>query len=476
MPVKVFFCYAHEDEALLNILKAHLKPLQRRGLIDVWHDRDINAGTEWEQEISKHLNEADIILLLVSPDFMNSDYCYGIEMQRAIERHNSGDACVIPVILRYVSWRGEPLGKLQALPTDGKPVKSQNWYDLDEAFFDIAEGIQKVVEEKTVPSPATLLDATMRQMPTGQQHQRESRAQEVDAEALAMLREEMQRRIEADRLLLEADKFAPDIFERERLIKQAVELCPDYKAKRNRQLGIEMSAAVLDGYDPIRQIGSRVAGLGRGMVGYVSLERDDIEKLTTSAVSYLRENVLDTTPPDGEGLLYLACMYGYQQQFEEMMNIITKAVQIDREITEEFQERKILLTLLRACGSDPMKLEQLRERLGIPPTSKLSFCNFIQDFDYADFNGYIYWLAIKRPNAAGEKGTFLIMITPPYVQYKGLVSASAQNVESWQNETVADGYFLNISELYDALDTSFVLICPPSESSRRSNTLQAKTS
>ncbi len=427
MPVKVFFCYAHEDEPLLNKLKAHLRPLQRQGLIDVWHDRDIRAGTEWEEEIKEQLNTAQIILLLVSPDFMDSDYCYGIEMQQAIERHNAGEACVIPIILRYVSWRGEPLGKLQALPTDG-------------------------------------------------QNQRGSRVQEVDAEALAKLREEMQRRIEADRLLLEADKFAPDLFERERLIKQAVELCSDYKAKRYRQLGIEMSAAVLDGYDPIIQIGRRVAGLGRGMVGYVSLERDSIERLTTSAISYLQENVLDTTTPDGEGLLYLACMYGYQQQFEEMMNIITKAVQIDGEITEEFQERKILLILLRACGSDQMKLEQLRERLGIPPSSRNSFCRFIQDFDLTDFHGFIEWIAIKRPDATGERGTFIIKIAPPYVQNQGLVSASAQSVESWKFETIADGYFLNISELYDVLDASFILICPPSESSRRLNPLQAKTS
>jgi TIR domain len=148
MPVKVFFCYAHEDELLLNKLKAHLRPLQRQGLIHVWHDRDISAGTEWEREISKHLNEADIILLLVSPDFMNSDYCYSIEMQQAIERHERGEVCAIPVILRAVSWQGV-LGKLQALPTDAKPVISASWHNIDEALLDVAEGIRKVVEEVT---------------------------------------------------------------------------------------------------------------------------------------------------------------------------------------------------------------------------------------------------------------------------------------------------------------------------------------
>lgn len=145
MPVKIFFCYAHEDEPLLNKLKSHLRPLQRQRLIDVWHDRDISAGAEWEQEISKHLNEADIILLLVSPDFMDSDYCYSVEMKRALERHERGEARVIPVILRPVYWQVEPLKKLQALPTDVKPVISSGWHNFDEAFFDVAVGIRKVV-------------------------------------------------------------------------------------------------------------------------------------------------------------------------------------------------------------------------------------------------------------------------------------------------------------------------------------------
>src|SRR5258708_4414882 len=112
MPVTIFFCYAHEDEALLNKLKAHLKPLQRRGLIDTWHDREIGAGTAWEQEIKQHLDAAQIVLLLVSPDFMNSEYCYSIEMKHALERHARGEAKVIPVILRPVYWQEEPLGKL----------------------------------------------------------------------------------------------------------------------------------------------------------------------------------------------------------------------------------------------------------------------------------------------------------------------------------------------------------------------------
>src|SRR2546421_148066 len=145
MAAKIFFCYAHEDELILNKLKMHLVPLQRQGLIDVWIDREISAGMEWEQEISKHMNEAQIILLLISPNFMVSDYCYGIEMRRMIERHERGEARVIPIILRPVHWVAAPFGKLQALPRDAIPVTSSRWHNWDEAFFNVAEGIYKAL-------------------------------------------------------------------------------------------------------------------------------------------------------------------------------------------------------------------------------------------------------------------------------------------------------------------------------------------
>ncbi len=149
MSVKIFFCYAHEDELLLNKLKTYLSPLQWQGLIETWHDRDISAGTEWEEEIKEHLNTAQIIILLVSPDFMASKYCYSVEMKRAVERHDRKEAHVIPVILRHIYWQGAPFGKLQALPKDARPVMS--WPDQDEAFFNVAEGIRTVVMQLATP-------------------------------------------------------------------------------------------------------------------------------------------------------------------------------------------------------------------------------------------------------------------------------------------------------------------------------------
>ncbi len=145
MAVEIFLCYAHEDEPLLNKLKTHLRPMQRQELIDIWHDREIHAGEEWVSEIDIHLKTAQIILLLVSPDFMDSDYCYGVEMKRALERHIAGEARVIPIILRPVHWEDAPFSKLQVLPIDGEPIV--NWVNRDDAFLNITIGIRKVVKE-----------------------------------------------------------------------------------------------------------------------------------------------------------------------------------------------------------------------------------------------------------------------------------------------------------------------------------------
>lgn len=148
MSLEIFCCYARKDQPLLNDLKAHLIPLQRQGLITLWADTDISAGADWEQEIDKHLDTAEIILMLVSPDFIASDYCYGKELKRAMDRHERGNVRVIPIILRPTTWEKAPFGKLQALPKDAIPVTS--WHDRDEAFINIVEGIRKVAVDTTI--------------------------------------------------------------------------------------------------------------------------------------------------------------------------------------------------------------------------------------------------------------------------------------------------------------------------------------
>lgn len=151
--IQLFYSYSHKDEELREKLERHLGGLKRQGVITDWHDRRITAGTEWGEEINAHLNTADIILLLVSADFIDSDYCYSVEVTRAMQRHEAGEARVIPVILRPADWRGAPFGSLQALPADAKPVVT--WTNPDEAFLSIVEGIRAVIgEPKRVPADA----------------------------------------------------------------------------------------------------------------------------------------------------------------------------------------------------------------------------------------------------------------------------------------------------------------------------------
>lgn len=144
-PIHLFYSYSHKDEQLRDELEKHLMGLKRQGIITDWYDRDIRAGDEWKRQINSHLNTADIILLLVSADFLASDYCYSIELASALQRQEHGSARVIPIILRPVDWSVAPFGQLQALPTNAKPITL--WANRDEAFENVAKGIRAVVEQ-----------------------------------------------------------------------------------------------------------------------------------------------------------------------------------------------------------------------------------------------------------------------------------------------------------------------------------------
>lgn len=142
--VTIFYCYAAEDEKYLRELEKHMGSLKRLGKVTTWYDRQIMPGMNWEAEIEAHLNAADIILILVSPDFVQSDYCYNVEMRRALERHNGPEKTdVIPIILRPVIWQDMPIGTLQAWPTRGKPITL--WDNRDEAYQNIVKGVGQVV-------------------------------------------------------------------------------------------------------------------------------------------------------------------------------------------------------------------------------------------------------------------------------------------------------------------------------------------
>jgi len=153
--ISVFFSYAHRDEELRDELAVHLSSLRRQEIISEWYDRQIVPGVEWEDEISRSLDKARIILLLISANFIASDYCFGKEMMRAMQKHDEGSARVIPIILKPCDWQSSPFGRLQVLPRDGKPVTQ--WSDPDEAFLNVAQGIRLACKE-LIASPAIELE------------------------------------------------------------------------------------------------------------------------------------------------------------------------------------------------------------------------------------------------------------------------------------------------------------------------------
>lgn len=142
---RVFISYSHKDDEYRKQLKSHIRALERIGLITNWHDRMITAGSEWEGKIDENLNQADVILLLISDSFIDSRYCFDVELKRALQRHEDGESLVIPIIIRPVIWSDLYFAKLQVLPTDGKAVST--WSNIDLAWVNVAEGLKTAVQD-----------------------------------------------------------------------------------------------------------------------------------------------------------------------------------------------------------------------------------------------------------------------------------------------------------------------------------------
>ncbi len=154
MTINVFISYAHKDRALRDELATHLSNLRTLGVINDWYDGDIVPGTEWESQILQHLTNDEIILLLVSADFMSSKYINSTELKQAIKRHEAGKARVIPILLRATDYEGAPFEKLQMLPTGAKPVQGSHWNYRDEAWQDVIKGLRVAIKDLQGPTAA----------------------------------------------------------------------------------------------------------------------------------------------------------------------------------------------------------------------------------------------------------------------------------------------------------------------------------
>ncbi len=149
--IKVFLSYSRKDAALRDELAAHLTALKWQGIFHDWNDEQIETGTDWTKAIASYLDSADIILLLLSPDFLASEHSWD-EARRALKRHELGQAQVIPILLRPIDFLATPFAKLQFSPSDGKPITL--WEDKDEAFLSVARDIRKAARALTAQAAA----------------------------------------------------------------------------------------------------------------------------------------------------------------------------------------------------------------------------------------------------------------------------------------------------------------------------------
>ena len=144
-PFQLFVSYSHNDETYLSELEKHFSTLKREKLIDTWCDRKIVPGKNWEGEIDDALQRSDVIVFLISPDFIASEYCIEKEVTAALERHSRGEAVVIPIVVRPVDWLSTPIGKIQALPRDAEPISM--WGDKDQAWLEVTKGIRAAIND-----------------------------------------------------------------------------------------------------------------------------------------------------------------------------------------------------------------------------------------------------------------------------------------------------------------------------------------
>jgi hypothetical protein len=145
--VNVFISYSHKDELIKEELENHFSGLRRNGLINDWNDRMIQAGDLWEAEIKEKLNNAEIVIFLVSSDFMASNYIHNVEIKNAMERHNSSLIKIIPVIARPCDFASLPISNIQALPKNAKAITL--WENKDEAYLDVVNQFKKLLASKS---------------------------------------------------------------------------------------------------------------------------------------------------------------------------------------------------------------------------------------------------------------------------------------------------------------------------------------
>jgi hypothetical protein len=261
-PVTLFYSYSHKDEDLRDELDGHLKILERRGMVQAWHDREIVPGKTWDSEIDDHLRNAELVLLLVSKDFVASDYIWSTELDIAMRRHGSGEARVVPILVRAVDIQPDdaPFMKLQGLPTDLRPVTS--WPNRDEAWTNVAKGLRATVKDiqssrkatasvsPPMPLPQALVDPLLQRVvnAVARQIERANIAKGGNPPNAALIRRQVQSLIDTrnqKRVLWVDDRPEGNLFEIAALNKLQIEVL----IARSTDEAMARIAADTEGFD-----------------------------------------------------------------------------------------------------------------------------------------------------------------------------------------------------------------------------------
>lgn len=177
--MRAFISYSHRDTNALERLHVHLAALRREGRIEAWFDREILAGDVLDDEIERELEAADLFLLLVSPDFIASDYCVEREMQRAMERHDAKTARVVSIIVEPCDWASmQPLCRLKALPKDGNPISE--WANANTAYLDVVQELRRIVDAEEPVADAGVAAEQPRVRPDVPRYRAQREFDEID--------------------------------------------------------------------------------------------------------------------------------------------------------------------------------------------------------------------------------------------------------------------------------------------------------
>lgn len=277
----------------------------------------------------------------------------------------------------------------------------------------------------------------------------EDAKKDIERKIFDSVREDMDKVVQAQAILSSQPGTYPDTFagytEMQSSIERAVTIWPPLKQREYRGWGIKLAGAIFYG---------------------VHYPADLKTWIVTNAVRFLEESV--ASAPDAEALLYLACMYGYRDEYDAMLACTKKAVRLDEDIKERLQENLTILMLMNACGNNRDRMERLGNTIGLElPVAKERFCRTMRKVDWVAQRGtFINWIAIKKPGRTGDQGRFIVKVAAANDLDEGAVYASCYHQDSmggnvYQPETkIGDrDKQVTLEKLYEELDKTFLLIC-----------------